>query len=434
MPEIDAPQPLHEIRRRQLRRMQFWALVLLLAMLAGFITSHVMGGQGAWAWVRAFCEAATVGALADWFAVVALFKRPLGLPIPHTAIIPSNKERIADNLAIFVRDHFLDPDTLLEKLRAFDPALRLARWLSKPAQTRALAQGARKIALQMLDLLDERAVRGAIQRFVVDTVQRWDAARTAGDVLTLLTRDGRHQELLDAALSRLGGYLGEADVRDRASTLLVKFARKEWPRIVKAVDLVADLDDMADKLADKIALALVDELREVLATPDHPVRRNYETWVLDYIERLRTDPALAEQVQHMKQQAIEHPKVQEYVQALWGDIHGALRRDLSNESSAMAHHLESALRNLAGRLARDPGIRDALNAHLMSAAKRLTGRLRSGVTEHIARTVKNWDERHLVQELELSVGRDLQYIRFNGTLVGGLIGLCLHAVVLLLAP
>lgn len=434
MPYADPTLPLAELRRRQLRRMKAWALVLLLAMLAGFIASHVMGGQGAWAWVRAFCEAATVGALADWFAVVALFKRPMGLPIPHTAIIPSNKERIADNLAIFVRDHFLDPDTLLEKLRTFDPATRLARWLSKPAQTRALAQGARKIALQMLDLLDERAVRGAIQRFVVDTVQRWDAARTAGDVLTLLTRDGRHQELLDAALARLGNYLGEDDVRDRASALLVKFARKEWPRTIKALDYVADLDEMADNLAERLAQAMVDELREVLAAPDHPVRRNYEAWVLDYIERLRDDPALAAQVQELKQQAIEHPKVQDYVQTLWGDIHDALRRDLSDESSAMATHLESALRNLSGRLAQDPGLRDALNAHLMGAARRLTGRLRSGVTQHIARTVKTWDERHLVEELELSVGRDLQYIRFNGTLVGGLIGVALHAIVLLLTP
>ncbi len=129
-----------EFRRRQLVRMKRWALVLLLMMVAGFVTSHLMGGQGAWAWVRAFCEAATVGALADWFAVVALFRRPLGLPIPHTAIIPNSKDRIGENLAVFVRDHFLDPDTLLDRLRVFDPAARLARWLARPAQARALAQ------------------------------------------------------------------------------------------------------------------------------------------------------------------------------------------------------------------------------------------------------------------------------------------------------
>lgn len=420
-----------QARRAQLRRMKIAALALLVAMISGFITSHVMGGQGVWAWVRAFCEAATVGALADWFAVVALFRRPMGLPIPHTAIIPSNKDRIGDNLAVFVRDHFLDPDTLMAKLRGFDPAARLSRWLARPKQAHALSDGARRVALQTLDLLDDRAVRGVIQAFVVKTLRRWDAAGSAGEVLGLLTRDGRHQELLDAAMERLGGYLGDEDVKERASALLVKFARKEWPRIIKAVDVIASVEGIADNLADRLARALVQELRDVLSEPDHPVRRDYEAWVLDYIARLGSDPALAAQVEAMKQRAIDHPKVQEYVQGLWDDIHAALRRDLSDEHSALAAHLESALLALARKLGEDPDLREAINGHVLGAARRLTGRLRIGVTEHIARTVKLWDERHLVNELELSVGRDLQYIRFNGTLVGGLIGVLLHAAVLL---
>lgn len=420
-----------QARRTQLRRMKIAALALLVAMISGFITSHVMGGQGPWAWVRAFCEAATVGALADWFAVVALFRRPMGLPIPHTAIIPSNKDRIGDNLAVFVRDHFLDPDTLMEKLRGFDPAARLSRWLARPKQAHALSDGARRVALQTLDLLDDRAVRGVIQEFVVKNLRRWDAAGTAGEVLGLLTRDGRHQELLDAAMERLGGYLGDEDVKERASALLVKFARKEWPRIIKAVDVIASVEGIADNLADRLARALVQELRDVLSEPDHPVRRDYEAWVLDYIARLRSEPALAAQVEAMKQRAIDHPKVQEYVQGLWDDIHAALRRDLSDERSALAAHLESALLALARKLGEDPDLREAINGHVLGAARRLTGRLRIGVTEHISRTVKLWDERHLVDELELSVGRDLQYIRFNGTLVGGLIGVLLHAAVLL---
>lgn len=420
-----------DARRTQLRRMKIAALALLVAMVCGFITSHVMGGQGAWAWVRAFCEAATVGALADWFAVVALFRRPMGLPIPHTAIIPSNKDRIGDNLAVFVRDHFLDPDTLMEKLRVFDPATRLSRWLVRPKQAHALSDGARRVALQTLDMLDEHAVRGVIQEFVVKNLRGWDAAGTVGEVLGLLTRDGRHQELLDAAMERLGGYLGEDDVKERASTLLVKFARKEWPRIIAAVDVVKSVDGIADNLADRLAMALMDELRDVLSEPDHPVRRDYEAWVLNYIERLKSDPALSAQVEALKQRAIDHPKVQEYVQGLWDDIHAALRRDLSDENSALAGHLERAMLALGRKLGEDPSLRDAINSHVMGSARRLTGRLRIGVTEHISRTVKNWDERHLVDELELSVGRDLQYIRFNGTLVGGLIGVALHALVLL---
>lgn len=417
-------------RRAALRRMKIGAGALLATMMAGFVTSHAMGGQGTWAWVRAFCEAATVGALADWFAVVALFRRPLGLPIPHTAIIPSNKDRLGENLAVFVRDHFLDPDQLLLKLKVFDPAERLGCWLSEPAQVRRLSQGARRIALQMLDLLDEQAVRRVIQAFVLTNVQRWDAARSAGEVLALLTRDGRHQALLDAALRRLGAYLDQEDVRQRASSLLVKFARKEWPRVVGAVNLVAPVEGLADNLADRLARALMDELHHVLSEPGHPVRRDYEAWLLDYVERLRGDPVMVAQVEALKQHLIEDIRVQDYAQRLWDDIHAVLRRDLNDETSVLAGHLESTLLAMGRNLGGDPVLREAINTHVLAGARRLTGDLRAGVTEHIARTVKHWDERHLVAELELSVGRDLQYIRYNGTLVGGLIGVALHALVL----
>ncbi|SPU50790.1 Predicted membrane protein [Bordetella trematum] len=365
--------------------------------------------------------------------MVALFRRPLGLPIPHTAIIPNSKDRIGDNLAAFVRDHFLDPDSLLERLRVFNPAGRLARWLAQPAQARALAQETRQLAVQAIDLLDETAVRGAIRQFLDDALQRWDAARTAGDVLALLTRDGRHQDLLNAALERLAGYLGQEDVKARASALLLRFARKEWPRIIATVDLVASVDNMAGNLADRLARALIDELREVLGQPEHPVRRDYEAWVMAYIERLRADPEVGETVQALKARWLADPQVQRYVQQLWEDVQGLLRRDLQREDSVLARHLETALGSLAQRLRRDERLRAALNAHILGAARRLSGRLRHGVTAHISRTVKQWDERHLVQELELAVGRDLQYVRFNGTLVGGLIGLALHAGVLLLS-
>src|SRR5690606_30902962 len=226
-------------RQTQLRRMKIGATGLLVAMICGLITSHVMGGQGGWAWVRAFCAAATVGALADWFAVVALSRRPMGLPLPHTAIIPANKDRIGDNLANFVSKHFLDPDTLLEKLKGLDPARRLGVWLSEPQQVSLLSQGARKLALQMLNLLDEQAVRQVILNFVTKGLRRWDAASGAGEVMGLLTRDGRHRRLLDAALERMSVYLGQEEVRTRASDLLVKYARKEWPRIVGTVDRIS---------------------------------------------------------------------------------------------------------------------------------------------------------------------------------------------------
>ena len=255
----------------------------------------------------------------------------------------------------------------------------------------------------------------------MSNLRRWDASATAGEVLGLLTRDGRHQELLDAALERLGGYLGTEEVRERASNLLVKFARKEWPRIIAAVDVIASVDGIADNLPTgwraRWCRSCAKCCRSRIIRCARTTRAGCRT-ISDgcaAIRRWRRAEAL-------KQRAINHPKVQEYVRGLWDDIHAALRRDLSTPDSALAAHLESALLAMGRRLAEDAALREALNRHVLGAARRLTGRLRAGVTGHIARTVKNWDERHLVDELELSVGRDLQYIRFNGTLVGGLIG------------
>ncbi|WP_411850503.1 DUF445 domain-containing protein [Stenotrophomonas sp. LGBM10] len=424
MTPLSTPDP----RRGQLRRLKLIALAMLLAMLAGFVLSHWMGERGAWAWVGAFCEAAAVGALADWFAVVALFRRPLGLPIPHTAIIPHSKDRIADSLAVFVRDQFLEPQALLARLQVFDPASRLGSWLAEPARARMLADMARGWALQALDFLDEAAVRRSIQSFVIQQLRHWNAAATAGELLGLLTADNRHQRVLDEGLNRVGDWLGNEAVKQRASALIVRYIQREWPKLASTVNWVKPIDEIGDSLAERLAHAVLAELQQILAQPEHPLRRDYEIWLGEYIQRLRTDPALAARVEELKQQVIDHPAVQDYVQGLWARIHASLRDDLASEDSALAGHLRRSLAAVGQSLQDDPALREALNQHLMDGAERLTSRLREGVTQHIAQTVKGWDERHLVEQLELSVGRDLQFIRFNGTLVGGLIGLLLHAL------
>ncbi|HBS62920.1 MAG TPA: DUF445 domain-containing protein [Stenotrophomonas sp.] len=424
MTPLSTPDP----RRRQLRRLKLIALAMLLAMLAGFVLSHWMGERGVWAWVGAFCEAAAVGALADWFAVVALFRRPLGLPIPHTAIIPHSKDRIADSLAVFVRDQFLEPQALLARLQVFDPASRLGSWLAEPARARMLADMARGWALQALDFLDEAAVRRSIQAFVIQQLRQWNAAATAGELLGLLTADNRHQRVLDEGLTRVGDWLGNEAVKQRASALIVRYIQREWPKLASTVNWVKPIDEIGDSLAERLAHAVLAELQQILAQPEHPLRRDYEMWLGQYIQRLRSDPALAARVEDLKQQMIDHPAVQDYVQGLWARIHASLREDLASEDSALAGHLRRSLAAVGQSLQDDPALREALNQHLMDGAERLTSRLREGVTQHIAQTVKGWDERHLVEQLELNVGRDLQFIRFNGTLVGGLIGLLLHAL------
>ena len=420
-------------RSAALKRMKWSAAALLVAALAGLGLAVSQGGRGAWGWVEAFCEASAVGAVADWFAVVALFRRPLGLPLPHTAIIPRSKDRVADGLAHFVRDHFLDPGMLVARLGVFDPARRLGDWLADPARVQDWVGEGRRWALKAVGLFDDGRMRRATLELVVAQARRWNSATTAAEVLTLLTQGGRHHELLDAGLEKIGGFLAEDEVKARVSELMVRHARKEWPKVIGMVELVTPVARMADGLAAKLSASVLGELRDVLAQPDHPVRRRYDAWLAEFVERLRHDESLVAAFERVKERALDDPAVLEYAGSVWNDIKRLLQDDLADEHSALAEHVAQALRDVGDRLRDDDSLRASLNEHLMSAAGQLAANLRAGVTTHIAHTIKDWDDRQLVDELELSVGRDLQFIRINGTVVGGIAGLALHALRLALA-
>ncbi len=423
---------------RRLRKMKLNALALLAVTVGLFLLSHAMLRQGSsapwpafWPWLRAFSEAATVGALADWFAVVALFKRPLGLPLPHTAIIPNKKNSLGDSLGVFVRDHFLDSKTILDKLRALDPAARLGQWLSRPEQSRAVAAYMQTGLREALRLLDEQSVKQALTDGVRSYLLRLNLAGSASEILGLLTRDGRHQRLLSEVLQRLGDYLGDEKVKQRVAAIVLRYAEREWPSLLKVVGVVTSVDDLSGKLADRLARALVDEVQSILSQPEHELRQDYERWVQSYIQRLGQDPDLMEQVEFIKQRLVHHQEVGAYIDGVWSEVMRALRSDLDKEDSAVATHLQQLALDLGRRLEQDAQLRTTLNDHMLSAAAGLAEHLREGAKDHISRTVRNWDDRQLVRELELTVGTDLQYIRFNGTLVGGLVGVALHGLVML---
>jgi uncharacterized membrane-anchored protein YjiN (DUF445 family) len=427
MPLIDSPASI-DPRAADLRRMKLVALGCLLASLAGLAVSLVMGAQGPWAWLKAFCEAAAIGGLADWFAVVALFRHPLGLPIPHTALIPQGKHRIADSLAEFVRDNFLHPEVLLQKLEILNPAERLGQWLREPANLAQVTGSVRAMAIEGISLLHEQAVRRAIGEFLVARALSWNATATAASVLDVLTKSGRHQDVLDGALSKLRDYLATPEVRMLVAARLVKFARAQWPKATSLVDTIANVDKMADSLSDKLALQLVEEVQTALSQPDHSVRRQFDDWIHEFIERLRQDPEFAREVNAMKDRVVQSDDVRAYLDGVWTEVRATIERDLQREDSVLMRHLDHSLAGLGDRLSRDPSLVEAINAHVLSAAGRMVGGMREGVTRHIASTVKSWDDRSLVRQIELSVGRDLQFIRLNGTLVGGVIGLLLYAV------
>jgi uncharacterized membrane-anchored protein YjiN (DUF445 family) len=413
--------------------MKLVALGCLLLSLAGLGLSLAMGARGPWAWLKAFCEAAAIGGLADWFAVVALFRHPLGLPIPHTALIPQGKHRIADSLAGFVRDNFLHPEVLLRKLEILDPAARLGDWLRVPANLAQVTGPVRSMAIEALSLFNEQAVRRALGEFLVARALSWNATATAASVLDVMTKAGRHQDVLDGALSKLRDYLATPEVRALVASRLVKFSRAQWPKATSLVDTIANVDKMADSLSDKLALQLVEEVQTALAQPDHAVRRQFDGWIVEFIERLCQDPDFARDVNAMKDRIVQSDDVRAYLDGVWTEVRATIERDLRRDDSVLIRHLDQSLASLGDRLGRDPGLAQAINEHVLSSAARMVGGMREGITHHIATTVKAWDDRSLVRQIELSVGRDLQYIRLNGTLVGGVIGLVLYGVTVWMA-
>lgn len=432
-PDFRTPLPTAvtaNIRRADLKRMQQLAVLLLLAAVLGFAVSLAMGGQGVWGWIQAFCEAAAIGALADWFAVVALFRRPLGLPIPHTAVIAQNKARIADSLAEFVRDHFLDSATLMAKLAIYNPAARLSDWLRDPVRMGQWVQQARGWALDTLNAFDDERLQHAVQALVMAKARQWNAASTTGDVLALLTREGRHLELLDAGLRKVGDYVATDEVKSVVAGLLLRHVRKEWPLVSSMVDKITSTADMAGSFAEKLSQSALSELSDALSQPDHPMRHRYEQWLARYIARLRDDPALGQAFNDLKNKKLDDPVVQAYVGSLWADIKALLQRDLEDPSSSVASHLEGILRALGEQIANDASLRASVNEHVLKSSSALVSQLRGGITTHISSTLKAWDDEQLVQQLELSVGKDLQFIRISGTLVGGMAGLAIHAMLL----
>ena len=415
----DAHRTLNALKRK--------ALWLLLAMCAGFLIANALGGHGLWEWVGAFCEAAAIGGFADWFAVVALFRRPMGLPIPHTAILPHNKIRLAQGIAHFVGNHFLKPQPLVHRIRRANLAQRLGQWLGQDQQTQQLTRSLSHLGLVLLKLMNRPAIQQGLQHWVQTGLTRWNAAAMIADLFNLLTVDGHHQHILDTVLKRIGHWLNNNHVKAQASALIVRYARREWPTFVGTVNWVKPVGEIGDRLAERIARAALDELQQILTTPDHRLRKHYERWVLRYIHRMRHDAAVIAHVNALKQQAIEHAALKTYAASLLTTVLAKLNDDLNQPDSRLLRRIERGLRLIGAKLQTQQPLQNGLNVYLLRLVKRLSVELRRPTLRYITDTINHWDDTHLVNEIEQSIGRDLQYIRFNGTLVGGCIGLALHA-------
>lgn len=411
-----------------LQRAKWQATGLLVLVALVFVGTHFLPPTLLVLAIQATTEAAVVGALADWFAVTALFRR---VPLPfigrHTAIIPRNKDRIGENLAHFVRDKFLDAPSLIALMRRNNPAQWLAAWLTEPANTHLLGTQLARLAGGALEMVQDRQVERLLTRTLRGMLGKLDMNRSMATVLSALTHDGRHQAVLDDVLRRITQALQEERTRIFIADTIVLWLKREHPLKEKMLPS----DWLGGKGADVIAEALESVLADIAHNPQHRLREAFDASIQQLIERLKTDPAYVEKGEQLRQYMLSDPKLAQYLHDMWSRARSKLQADLADSNSWVARKLASMGQWLGHSLANDPGLRDSMNARLERWAEALAPEMSQFIAKHIQDTVQRWDAQELSALVEHHIGKDLQFIRINGTLVGGVIGLVLFGFNLL---
>jgi len=355
-----------------------------------------------------------VGALADWFAVVALFRHPMGLPIPHTAIIPHRKDQIGDNLARFVADHFLDPEVVRAKLKSVNLARKTATWLKSPSGQQRVQDLGVRVAQWLLGALHEARVRNFIGRLGSRQLAQLDLAPLLGRALDWLIQDGRHQDVLTQALR-----FAMLTLHDNRDTIRGNVQRESPWWLPGFID-----DRIVVQMLDRIETLLL----EMSLDPDHPLRGDFNHWAGHWAGSLQSAPEYRSWGRQLKQDLLANQGLQDYLYVLWADLVAGLEDDLRHPGSRVRAELGRSAASLAGELEDDPAIQEWVNGWLIEMAVVAVDENRHAMTSLISDTVRSWDARETSQRIEAAIGRDLQFIRVNGTLVGGLVGLAIHAV------
>ncbi|WP_158818775.1 DUF445 domain-containing protein [Methylocapsa sp. S129] len=405
---------------RDLRRMRIAATLLLALMTVLFVaTSLAMTAWPQLAYIRAFAEAAMVGACADWFAVVALFRRPLGLPIPHTGIVPRNKERIGGALGRFMSNNFLSPSVLAKRLDKVEAAQWAAAWLNNPGNARQIAGQASRFLPQILGALPRDQLVDWFAKAALRGIEALPAAPLASKILSLLWAQGETQALLNRAIE-----LAEASLVSHKDLIRAKVTQNSSRLIPKWID---------GMLADKVMNGLQSTLAE-MRNAEHPWRVELRGAIETLIFDLANNPDMRARGESMKAEWLANPVFVAQVNELCQDVEAQLNANVSVHAASVAAGLEFALLALGEWLREDKKIQARLNRWARRAALRALAPRRAEIGAYIANVVENWDATTLVNRLELQVGRDLQYIRINGTLVGGLVGLLIFVASKWLTP
>jgi len=355
-----------------------------------------------------------VGGLADWFAITALFRHPLGIPIPHTAIIPSRKDRIGRSLGGFVQNNFLSREVIAARLHGLRIAERIAKWIGDPPNSRRISHHVASGLAGTAQVLRDEDVQAMIDRAVITRVRKTQVAPVLGNVLSLLTADNRHQELLDEALRLISEGVS------RNEELIRQRIREESPWwLPEAVD---------DRIHDKLVLAIENTLRQVAADPEHPLRERFDSALTTFIEKLRTSPEVIARAEQIKEDMLANPAVRQFSATIWGDAKQALARYADRKETDPPGAVEQGLMKLGNAVLTDAELMAKVDHWILDAVLYAVDQFRGEVAQLISHTVGQWDAEETSKKIELQIGKDLQFVRINGTLVGGLVGLLLYSI------
>ena len=407
------------LKRARLSRMKLFALLLLVTAAVVFVVTLALQRSYNWVWlgyVRAAAEASVVGGVADWFAVTALFRHPLGIPIPHTAIVPARKDRIGRALGNFVQQNFLDRTVVAYKLASLRLGDRAARWLSEPANARSVTRATAHALTSAAAVLKDDDVQSFLERTAGERLKSVQVAPLLGRALRLLTADGRHQELLDEAL-QLAARATEAN-----DSLIREKVGEQTPWWIPTV--------VDRRISDRVVTGIGRTLSEVSGDPDHPLRHRFDDAVKRFIDRLQTSPETIARAEALKDELLGDAATREFLGTIWSDVKRKLGEYASRAEDAdfEGGRLEVAISSLAQNALADPVLAEKLNSWIDQAVLAAVDVSRAEISQLISGTVSAWDPQETSRRIELQIGRDLQFVRINGTIVGGLVGLALYAL------
>ncbi len=407
------PDPAADARRRRgLRRMRTIAVSLLLVAAVVYLATLDRGG--ALGYVNAAAEASMVGAIADWFAVTALFKHPLGIPVPHTALIPRRKDELGRSLEEFVGENFLQEGIIRERVVSAAISARVGAWLTDPEHVRRVVDEVADVAAIGLGKVRDEHVSELVLEALVPRFREEPVSPLVGNLLAETVRDGAHLGVVDLALEELHGWLLEHP--DTVAEVLEQRAPWWAP------------DRLNDAVTRRLTSELVTWIAEVRADPGHRARQAFDSLLAQLADDLQHDPDTKARMERLKERLLDQPQVVESGIALWNALRRALQASLHDPEGAVRHRMASELAAFGTRLREDPGLRTRIDTWASDLSVFLVERYGAELTAVITHTVERWDGREAARRIELHVGRDLQFIRINGTIVGGLVGLVIHAV------